>query len=742
MSPSANDPLNLLLQRLGLAVLVAGMCWLSSVLTRGDEGVSAIWLSNGLVLGLLLKSREAEWPALALAALLGNVAANAIALPMPLLGAGLALCNSLEVLLAAHLLRRFAGERLDLASPRNLGGFLLIALLLAPALTAVAGTLLLTVNLGLDDATTVLTTFAGWLAADALGILIVTPLVLALREEGKLPSAHWRWRTTLLPWLLVLASTLLVFGQSRYPLLFLVFPPLLLLTYRQGLRGTMLGLASITVIALVATSHGMGPFMLIDTSSLQHRVLLLQMYIAVAAAQGLVVSALLIQKQRLAAALSRSEQRLRTVTDHLPALIAHVDQDERYRFVNAHINKVFGDDPSTMIGRTLREVRGELVYADIGPRVKQALAGETVAFESYGVASGQAYFYQSTFVPERAPDGSVVGFFAMTFDITERKNAELRQAADEERLRTITDNVPALISYFDHRGIYRFCNQTHADWFGKPVHEWVGYDYAQVLCDDFADAQAPHIHKALGGQRVDTELVLDIRGEQRTLSGSYIPHVAPDGRVLGVYKLLHDITHLKAAQEELHYLARHDALTGLANRRAFQETLQATVLRNRRQGGHHALMFIDIDHFKAINDQHGHAGGDAVLQEISRRLQAVTRQTDTVARLAGDEFVVLLDGLQKAEEAHFIARKIMAAMAPAIRIGPVSICAGLSIGIAFDASAALSPEELLGAADRAMYEAKSAGRNTYRIIDAKTETAGAARIADAPAPTILITAEN
>ena len=725
MPLAKNEATVSLLRLSALAAVVGCMCWLSTALTRSDDGVSAIWLSNGLVLALLLKARDAHWPALLAAALLGNLVANVVMQPPLALGLGLALCNTLEVALAAWLLRRTGGKRLDLSSGRDLSLFLLFGLLLAPALAAAAGTSLLAMHLGFNGAAAALHIFGVWFAADAMGLLIVTPLMLALQEEDDVPSAHWQWRATLLPWLLVLASALLVFGQSRYPLLFLVFPPLLLLTYRQGLRGTMLGLASITLIALLATTHGVGPFMLIDTPSLQHRVLLLQVFIAVAAAQGLVVSALLTQKQKLAVALSRSEQTLRTITDNLPALIAHVDAEERYRFVNAHIGKVFGGDPKAMLGRTMREVRGEVVYADIGPHVKRALAGETVAFESYGLAQGRPYFYQSTYVPERAADGGVMGFFAMTFDITERKNAELRQAADEERLRTITDNVPALISYFDQRGIYRFCNQTHEDWFGLPVHEWIGHDYQQVLSTANADAQTPHIHKALSGLRVDTEVTLDIQGQPRTLSGSYIPHLAPDGRVLGVYKLLHDISHLKAAQDELHHLACHDALTGLANRRAFQEALQGAVPRNRRLGGRHALMFIDIDCFKAINDQHGHAGGDAVLQAVAQRLQAVTRETDTVARLAGDEFVVLLDGLQKVEEVHFITRKIMAAMEQPLAFEAALIPIGLSIGIAFDGEAGLPPEALLGEADRAMYAAKTAGRNTYRLIDVKTSAATA-----------------
>ena len=158
-------------------------------------------------------------------------------------------------------------------------------------------------------------------------------------------------------------------------------------------------------------------------------------------------------------------------------------------------------------------------------------------------------------------------------------------------------------------------------------------------------------------------------------------------------------------------------LTGLANRREFQTQLENAIGRNRRQASGHALMFLDIDHFKTINDSRGHAAGDAVLREVALRLQASVRHTDMLARLAGDEFVVILDGLHSSAEAELIAQKIVAAMVSAVTFGDDAIVVGVSIGIAFDAEAALGPEELLSLADSALYQAKAAGRNTWRLAD-------------------------
>lgn len=707
---------------LRLALLVALFCWASIVLTHGDGRVAAIWLSNGLLLGLVLGADSRHWAGMLAAGYIGNVVANLGAgdsLHMALL---LSACNSAEILLAAWPLRRRFGATLSLTTAAALLYFTGFALLLAPAASALLASLLLAANGGAS----VLGVFTEWYPADAMGMLILAPLLLALKAQADLPTQQSRLRDAWLPWLLLVSIALLVFSQERYPLLFLVFPPLLVLSYLRGMRGSVLGVVTLTVIAVIATIDHHGPFMLIDTTSMHIRVLLLQVFIAIAAAQGLMVGMLLAQRERLGLALQRSEQNMRTITDNLPALIAYIDADERYQFVNAHTRRVFGDDPSKLLGRTLREVRGDLVYADIGPRIAQALRGEASHFESHGMANGKAYHYQANYIPDVDSDGAVKGVYAMTFDITDRKTAELKQAADEERLRTITNNLPALIAYLDPQGIYRFCNQTHADWFGKPLQDWLGSDYRLVIDDAFADAQTPHLQAALKGQRIDTELTLVTLGTSRTLRASYLPHLAGDGRVLGVYLLMNDITSLKNVQAELHRLARHDALTGLANRREFTDRLENTIARNRGLRGQHALMFLDIDHFKAINDAQGHATGDAVLCALADRLQASVRHIDTVARLAGDEFVVILDNLHHAEEPQFVARKIIAAMEKPVLFEGRVITVTVSIGIAFDGLGALGPDELLSLADSALYSAKAAGRNTYRLADSLSAVATAA----------------
>jgi diguanylate cyclase (GGDEF)-like protein len=185
--------------------------------------------------------------------------------------------------------------------------------------------------------------------------------------------------------------------------------------------------------------------------------------------------------------------------------------------------------------------------------------------------------------------------------------------------------------------------------------------------------------------------------------------------VAGLYALSTDVTALKQVERQLIELARIDSLTGLPNRRRFEEKLREAMARSRRDGRAMALMVLDIDHFKAINDTHGHGIGDAVLKQFASRLNDSVRATDTVARLAGDEFVIILEGLSLREEAERVARKIGTTLRPSFVLGQIIIPVSSSIGIAFLHGEPVSADNLIAKADDALYEAKRAGRNTFAV---------------------------
>jgi diguanylate cyclase (GGDEF)-like protein len=206
----------------------------------------------------------------------------------------------------------------------------------------------------------------------------------------------------------------------------------------------------------------------------------------------------------------------------------------------------------------------------------------------------------------------------------------------------------------------------------------------------------------------------DARGT-RYVRGSYVPDYDSHGEVIGIYGATTDVTTHKQFEKELARMAQYDSLTGLPNRNQFNERITAALQRMRRSGLGVGLLFLDIDGFKGINDSRGHAGGDAVLREFARRLSGSVRETDTVARLAGDEFVVVLEGVHKRDECLFIARKIVAAMQRPFDVNGSELVVTTSIGIAMTTDTGLSADGLLQRADGALYTAKAQGRNRFEM---------------------------
>lgn len=235
----------------------------------------------------------------------------------------------------------------------------------------------------------------------------------------------------------------------------------------------------------------------------------------------------------------------------------------------------------------------------------------------------------------------------------------------------------------------------------------------------------PHIAGALAGemQRFEREH-LDGERKQYFIS-TFVPDFNSDGEVLGLYLLTQDITSRKQLELELEQQARQDPLTSLPNRRALLEALPQAMARANRQQQPMALMFMDLDGFKAVNDQWGHDAGDEVLRQFARRIQHQVRETDSVYRLAGDEFTLIVESLhQPQDEAEQIAGKICAATTEPFDLGKTQAYLSTSIGIALYYPGQLrNADRLLAAADQAMYQAKHSGKNAVCIAPSPTTNA-------------------
>ena len=189
-----------------------------------------------------------------------------------------------------------------------------------------------------------------------------------------------------------------------------------------------------------------------------------------------------------------------------------------------------------------------------------------------------------------------------------------------------------------------------------------------------------------------------------------------EGKVEAIAGTARNITERKAVEDQNWQRANYDLLTGLPNRRLFLERLERNVKHTGRIGAQIALLFIDLDHFKEVNDKFGHSMGDLLLQVVTSRIRACVRETDTVARLGGDEFTIILQDLKDTQHAEIVARKILAELATPFHIFNDTIHISASIGITLSPQDTTTSNQLLEKADQAMYMAKKGGLNQFSFF--------------------------
>ncbi|WEN40939.1 putative signaling protein [Thauera sp. GDN1] len=315
-----------------------------------------------------------------------------------------------------------------------------------------------------------------------------------------------------------------------------------------------------------------------------------------------------------------------------------------------------------------------------------------------------------------------------------------RLKASERLHRYLVESSPDLIFTLDSAGRFTYLNPR--------VKALLGFDRSTLMRQPFATLVLPEDRKRidnllsqpgnLPGESFNVELRLrrnrlkpDGEAESITVSLTGIPMNTQedDRRMVGLYGVARDISERKRAEEIISFQAYHDQLTHLPNRVLFKDRLELAIAQAQRRNGTLAVMFIDVDRFKLVNDTFGHAEGDALLRAIAARLSATLRRGDTLARLGGDEFTVLLPDITRPEDAEVIARKVLEAISPPIGLSKGQFRATVSVGIALFPRDGGSAEELTRHADVAMYQVKRSGKNAYRFFDPDLNTRHRDRIA-------------
>ena len=421
-----------------------------------------------------------------------------------------------------------------------------------------------------------------------------------------------------------------------------------------------------------------------------------------------------ISGRRLAeSALRESEQKLRTLVGNVPVVLFALDRDGTFTHSEGKGLETLGLKPGEVVGRSIWDVYRK--FPDILDHVRRALSGDA---HTAVVRLGE-HSFETRYAPYGDGDGRVVGVIGVAIDVTEQRRAEQALRASESRFRTLFERNLAGVFRITLDGRILECNEAFARIFGylspaealeQPVLDFYLHpgDRATFLAR-IKERQSLSNYEMFARRRDGTPVwVL----ENATLVDG------PDGPRTMIEGTIIDITERKRAEEQVRHLAFHDALTSLPNRLLFNDRLTVALAQAHRGHQRLAVFYLDLDRFKVINDSLGHTVGDELLRRVADRLRACIREEDTVARIGGDEFIVLAPRIGTEQDAAKVAQKILAAIRLPFAVEDRDFFLTTSIGVSLYPADGADPEGLVQNADTAMYRAKERGRDNYQLYTA------------------------
>ncbi len=413
----------------------------------------------------------------------------------------------------------------------------------------------------------------------------------------------------------------------------------------------------------------------------------------------------------------------------MPDCLMLLDKEGRFSAVNEQVLSLLGYDED--------ELRGQ--------PVDLIIAKDKSALEISHITSGSKDFnnkdiYVKTkkgkIIPVRFSkstiydnSGNIIGLVCIASDMTQYKEVEAILKESRKFYRTLVDSSPDIIFDVSTRGIINALNPAFKITTGWSVRDWIGKSFIQLI-----HPEDRPVLSEMSGQIIAGDLSTPFELRIVSKSGDFLYEeliIIPqykDGDIIGIIGFAHDITKRKKYEEQLRHLAFHDTLTGLPNRKSFNTQLSEHLVQVSRTKTMGAVLYVDLDNFKIINDSLGHDIGDILLQKVSKKLLGCIRESDEAYRIGGDEFLILLRNISHDDNAGIIAQNIIKSISAPISINEHVLYISPSIGISVFPRDGMQPETLLKYADDAMYRVKETGKNNYIFYNDEINTRAEARI--------------
>lgn len=435
---------------------------------------------------------------------------------------------------------------------------------------------------------------------------------------------------------------------------------------------------------------------------------------------------LLQRKTRL---LAQARRDLADLVETLPAFIAYWDANLLNVFCNDVDGIWFGVNADKMHQQHLEEAVGSANFHLVQPFIERVISGQNPSFEMMFTNVGRAAIYgQVSLVYRRDEEEKTDGFLMLVTDTTERKLAEMALYDEKERMRVTLNSIGDAVIATDPEGLVTFVNPIAEDLTGWMMSEAVGKPIETIM--PLSDGGTGHklfnpIRLAITERRIvgmALDCVLHRRdGKEFAVEDSAAPIRNHNGEITGAIIVFHDVSEARAMATKMTHLAQHDALTNLPNKILLRDRTDQALKKAQRNESKVAMILLDIDHFKTINDHYGHSVGDQLLQQIAQSLSKISRNGDTVCRQGGDEFIILLTDIASTESLADFASRVLKVFSQTWYVGQQPFNLSISLGISLFPDDSVDMDSLYRHADVAMYAAKQQGRNRYQFFSEDIE---------------------